>query len=222
MANFIRGLLINHGPNIRARQHGIAHGQATRGLNQSVQERVMRAVHHNHAAARGTFLSAKTKRALAHAKNRLIKVGAGVNNDCVLAAHFAHNFFHGFLLWRDHAARLNNVKTNALAAGERDQRHARIAHQRRANFFARAGQERQALARNSGAPQNIAHNFCNAHSLFRGFHRHGIASHQRGNGHAAANGQRKIPRANDGAHAARLIGDFIQFAHKTAQSGAVK
>ena len=222
MANFIRGLLINHGSNISAWQHGIAHGQATRSLNKSVQERVMRAVHHNHATARGTFLSAKTKRALAHAKHRLIKVGAGVNNDCVLAAHFAHNFFHGFLLWCDHAARLNNVKTNALAAGERDQRHARIAHQRRANFFAKAGQESQALARNSRAPQNVAHDFCNAHGLFRGFHRHGVASHQRGNGHAAANSQRKIPRTNDGAHAARLIGDFIQFAHKTAQSGAVK
>ena len=182
----------------------------------------MRAVHHNHATARGTFLSAKTKRALAHSKNSLIKVGAGVNNDCVLAAHFTHNFFHGFLLWRNHAARLNNVKTNALTAGERDQRHARIAHQRRANFFAKAGQESQALARNSGAPQNVAHDFCDAHGLFRGFHRHGVASHQRGNGHATANSQRKIPRTNDGAHAARLIGDFIQFAHEFAKSGAVK
>ena len=182
----------------------------------------MRAVHHNHATARGTFLSAKTKRALAHSKNSLIKVGAGVNNDCVLAAHFTHNFFHGFLLWRNHAARLNNVKTNALTAGERDQRHARIAHQRRANFFAKARQESQALARNSSAPQNVAHDFCNAHGLLRRFHRHGVASHQRGNGHATANGQRKIPRTNDGAHAARLIGDFIQFAHEFAKSGAVK
>ena len=147
--DFPRRFLVDDWPDIGRWIRRIAHHQRARRADEPMQERIVRASNNNHSAACGALLSAETKRALSHAQHRFVEVGRCVDDDRILAAHFANDFLHEFLPRRDDAGCLHDVETDRLGARERDDRHQWIAHQRRADRLAGASEEVEHILRSA-------------------------------------------------------------------------
>ena len=93
------------------------------------------------------------------------------------------------------------------------------ADQRRPDNFAAAGKELQDIPRNAGLPERFAEAAGDGGGLLGGFDDGGVAGDQRGDGHAGADRERKIPRGDDRGHAARFVEDEVGFAGEMAGAG---
>ena len=217
-ANLPSGLFVDDGANVGARMHGIANDECLRCAHEPMKERFIRTAHNNRAACCGTLLTAETERALSNAKHCFVKISRRVDDDGVLAAHFADNLLDELLSRRHDAGCLHDVETNGLRACERNDRHARIADEGRTNGFARARDEMQHVFRRACAPKNLAHRARDRRRLLCRLDDDGVARHECSNGHAAANRKREVPRSDDRSNTARLIPLFVEFADKLAES----
>ena len=120
------------------------------------------------------------------------------------------------------ARRLDDVKSNSLAAGECNQRGAWVTHQRRADRLAGAWHKLQDIARNARLPQDVTHDLGDSWRLLRGLHHCTVSSDERCNSHARANCQREIPWTDDRCHTARLVPLLIKFTDEIAKACSTK
>ena len=171
----------------------------------------------DHAAACRTFLAAIAKGRLPNGQHGLVEIGRLIDDDRVLAAHLADDFLHEALPGLRIAGDFQDPQADLLRAREGDQGHARIADEHVAHFAALGGKILQGVARHSGLPEDFAEQPGNAAGLRRGLDDGRVARHQRGSGHAGADGQGEIPGTDDRGHAAGLMPVVIQFAHETAE-----
>ena len=217
-ANLACGLFVDDGADVGTRVHWITNDERLRCAHESMKERLIRAADNNRAACCGTLLTAETERALSNAEHRFVKISRRVDDDGVLAAHFADNLLDELLPRCHDAGCLHDVETNGLRACERNDRHARIADEGRTNGFAWARDEMQHVFRRACAPKNLAHHARDRRRLLCRLDDDGVARHERSNGHAAANRKREVPRSDDRSNTARLIPLFVEFADKLAES----
>ena len=87
-------------------------------------------------------------------RDRVVEVGVGVDDDAVLAAHLGDHPLDVVLALRRLGGGADDLEPDRARAGERDQVHARVAHQRRAGL-AEPGQQAERVGRHAGAVQRL-------------------------------------------------------------------
>ena len=125
---------------------------------------------------------------------------------------------------------VEDVQADVARACERNERYARIAHERCADGLARRGAEVQDIAGQRpldaalfhGLHDDVEHDPGDTGRLLRGLDDDGVARDECGDGHAAADGEGEVPGRDDDGDAARLVPLLIELADEPAQALALK
>ena len=90
-ANAIVSGFIDDGADGDARLFRIADAQAGRGGEQSLHDAIVIFLEHDEARERGTFLALISEGGINRIDDRFVEIGIGIDDDGVLAAHFAND-----------------------------------------------------------------------------------------------------------------------------------
>ena len=184
---------------------GGADQAAARNFHQAIDKRLDHVPGNQHAAAGGAFLAGVPEGAFSHPADGLIQVGVGIHQDGVLATHFRQHPFDMILATGGFSGLAVDRQADLHAAGEGYHRHLRMADQNRAHLLADPRQVMQHIRRDAGLMQDLDEPPGRHRCLFGRFEHHGTSGRQSGDGHAAGDGQREIPRRDDGGHTPRLV-----------------
>ncbi len=150
--------------------------------------------------------------------HRFVEVGVVIDDDRVLPAHLAdHPLDHG-LPRDDFRCLLQDGKTDFPTTGEDNLHYIGMPHEGCSHDLAAAGQKGEDARRNARRERMLVEGIGDRIGLLGGLEEHRIPGDQRRRGHAAKDGQRKIPRRDDGAEAPAFIGQNIDLAGQVSLS----
>ena len=99
----------------------ISDAQTGGGVEQAFDHAVVIVFQNDQPRKRRTFLALITERGINRIDDRFVEIGVGIDDDGVLAAHFANHAFELALAVARFAGALPNSQPDFARAGERDQ-----------------------------------------------------------------------------------------------------
>ena len=117
------------GPTIVFGFGGITDHEVGGGLDQPVQEAIVIFAQHDQPRERRAFLALETEGRVERGGHRLVLIGVVIDDEGVLAAHFADDFFQVGLAGPRLAGRLPDAQADLLRSGEGDEINLRVIDQ---------------------------------------------------------------------------------------------
>ena len=127
----------------------IADAQTGRGGEQSLHHAAVIFFENDEPRTRGTFLSLITERGINRIDDRFVEIGIGIDDDGVLAAHFADDALELALTFSRFAGAFPNAQPDFARTGERDKIDIFMIDKVRADDRALAGEKIQDARRNA-------------------------------------------------------------------------
>ena len=204
-----QGVGVDHRPHVRRKQRRVAHRQLGGGADQHIDDAPGGVVLQEHHAQRRAPLAGAQEGRGYGVRHHLLGQGRGIDDHHVLAAGLGDQ--------RDDGAGaggqgLVDQPRGVHRAGEGDPRNAGIGDQGRAHRRSVAGQQMQHRAGHPRPVQNVDRAGGDQRGLPGRLGDHGVARRQRRAHLAHEDGEREVPRADAGEHAAPVQGQFVAFA----------
>ncbi len=247
--DLLLGLRVDDGADVGAGARRVADDQRSRRFDDALDDLadgwavLAVGVDDDQTRARRALLALEAECGVTHGEDGFVEIGGGVDDDGVLAAHLAHDLFDvgvrtGGPLGigrpvaaerRERRGCVEDVAPDVPGAGEGDDRDPFVAHEVCADGLAGAraevhhvGRPLEHAQRVDGLRENLAQDAGDAGCLLGGLHDDGVPADECGDGHAAADGQWKVPWSDHDGHAAGLIPDLVEFAEESADTLALK
>ena len=200
----VAGAGVDHGPDGRVGVVGRADGKRMDGFGQSSDEGVVNTVKNDNARTGGTLLPRVAEGTLQDADDRLVKVGVVVHDQGVLASHLGDNTLDVVLTGLRLGGSTADFEANGARAGEGDQINPRMLDEGLADV-SKAREQGQGSFGKPGLAEDFGQEPAHDRRPLARFQHNGIAGHERGDGHAAGDRQREVPRRDHHRDSARQV-----------------
>jgi hypothetical protein len=214
----LRGALDDR-PDLGAERVGRADLQDVDGARQALEQLVGDRLVDQDAGGCRALLARVVEGRADDGGDRVVEVGVAVDDHAVLAAHLDDGALELLLAGDDVARGADDLQADRPRAGERDRRHAWVAHQRGAGL-AVALQQPDRLGRDAGVAQRLDEHEAAQRRLLGGLEDHRVAGRQRRGDHAGRDRDREVPRRDDRGHAARRVVQAVALAGDLEQRPA--
>ena len=209
--------VIHHRAHEIGRVLGRSDGQAFAGLDQAGHEPVIDGVDHDHPGAGRAFLALEAEGRVHHADHGLVEVGVVVDDDGVFAAHFGHHPLAVDLAGLDGGRLVEDAQPHFHGAGKGDGGDFGMGDQVVAHDRAPARAVVEHAVGQAGFLEDGGQVEADQGGQARRLVDDAVAGGHGSGGHAAGDGQRKVPGRDHGADAARLVKELVDLAGDLAK-----
>ena len=183
-------------------------------VHQALHEPVVHGVQYDQSRTGRTLLALEGKRRIQHSGHCHVQVRIVIDNDGILAAHFADDLLDIDLPGTGLSGPFNNTQAHFHGACKGDQADRRMVHQEVTHHRSASRCKVKHAVRQTCLLKRLAEYMPHDGRQIGWFEDHTVACHDGGRAHAAGNGQGKIPRRDHRANTLGLIEVLIDFTRR--------
>ena len=193
------------------------HDQAGHGVAEAFEQGIVQAADDDHPRTGTALLPLETERRPQDAGDRLVGIGAGIDDDCVLAAHLGDHALDVALPGLHDRGALQQAAADVARAGEGDDVGRRVIDEVFADRRTRPGQVGDDARGHAGLEHQLDEPRGDHRRVRRRLQQCTVAADQRRRQHAGQDREREVPRRYDHGDAARLVAVAVRLAgHRDA------